>query len=47
MNMYGMMKPASASRTDCQPVFIGLPPERPAAANDASATGGVRFANIA
>ena len=30
------MKPASASRTDCQPVFIGLPPERPAAAKDAA-----------
>ena len=41
------MKPAMASLTDTQPVFMGLPPEMPAAAKEARATGGVRLANMA
>ena len=42
-----MIKPARASLIDTMPVFIGLPPDIPAAANEASATGGVILANIA
>ena len=47
VNMNGTMKPAKARRTDCHPVFMGLPPDRPAAAKEARATGGVRLANMA
>lgn len=44
-NMYGTIKPAIASFRDWKPVAIGRPPESPAAAKAARATGGVRFAN--
>lgn len=42
--MNGTMKPAIASLSAVKPVCMGEPPDRPAAAKAASATGGVMFA---
>ena len=43
--MNGMTYPARASFIDWKPVRIGSAPDRPAAAKEARATGGVMLAN--
>ena len=45
-NIYGMIKAAMANFAELTPVLIGSPPDTPAAANAASATGGVISAMI-
>ena len=44
--MYGIINAAMANLDDSIPVFIGSPPETPAAAKAANATGGVMSAII-